>query len=186
MTDLRWGILSTGRIARTFATALLGADGNRLAAVASRDGAKAAEFADAFPGTASHGSYESLLGDPGVDAVYVATPHPQHAEWTLRALQAGKAVLCEKPLGLNHAEVMAMQDAAAARGRFLMEAFMYRIHPQTDAFMRLVRDGAIGEVRHLEASFGYHAPFDAASRLFANDLAGGGIMDVGCYPLSAA
>jgi predicted dehydrogenase/aryl-alcohol dehydrogenase-like predicted oxidoreductase len=186
MTDLRWGILSTGRIARTFATALQSADGNRLAAVASRDGAKAAEFADAFPGTASYGSYESLLADPGVDAVYVATPHPQHAEWTLRALHAGKAVLCEKPLGLNHAEVMAMQDAAATHGRFLMEAFMYRIHPQTEAFMRLIRDGAIGEVRHIEASFGYHAPFDGGSRLFANALAGGGIMDVGCYPLSAA
>jgi len=186
MTDLRWAILSTGRIARTFAEALSGSQGNRLVAVASRDAAKAERFAADFPGTAHHSSYESLLADSGVDAVYVATPHPQHAEWTLRALRAGKAVLCEKPQGLNHAEVMAMQDTAAEHARFLMEAFMYRVHPQTEAFMRLIRDGAIGEVRHIEASFGYHAPFDAASRLFANDLAGGGIMDVGCYPLSAA
>jgi len=186
MSDLRWGILSTGTIARTLARALGAANGNRLTAVASRDASRAAEFAARYPGTRVHQSHEALLADPDVDAVYVATPHPQHAEWTLRALAAGKAVLCEKPLGINHAEVMAMQDAARAHGRFLMEAFMYRLHPQTEAWLDRVRNGAIGEVRHIEASFGYHAPFNAESRLFANDLAGGGIMDVGCYPVSAA
>jgi predicted dehydrogenase/aryl-alcohol dehydrogenase-like predicted oxidoreductase len=186
MTDLRWGIVSTGRIARAFATALGAAAGNRLVAVASREPAAARAFANDFPGITAHGSYAALIADPDVDAVYVATPHPQHAEWTLRALHAGKAVLCEKPLGMNHAEVMAMQDAAITGGRFLMEAFMYRVHPQTEALVRLVRDGAIGEVRHIESSFGYHARFDPASRLFANALGGGGILDVGCYPLSAA
>jgi predicted dehydrogenase/aryl-alcohol dehydrogenase-like predicted oxidoreductase len=186
MADLRWGILSTGRIARTFATALGPAAGNRLVAVASRDPAAAQAFANDFPGIAAHGNYAALIADADVDAIYVAPPHPEHAEWTLRALHAGKAVLCEKPLGMNHAEVMAMQDAAVTGGRFLMEAFMYRVHPQTETLVRLVRDGAIGEVRHIEASFGYHARFDAASRLFANALGGGGILDVGCYPLSAA
>jgi predicted dehydrogenase/aryl-alcohol dehydrogenase-like predicted oxidoreductase len=186
MAEFRWGILSTGRIAGTFANALRQAAGNRLVAVASRDAAAAARFAANHPGVRAFGDYARLLADPEVDAIYVATPHPQHAAWTLRALNAGKAVLCEKPLGLNHPEVMAMQDAAATARRFLMEAFMYRIHPQTAAYMALVRDGAIGEVRHIQASFGYHASFDAGSRLFANDLGGGGIMDVGCYPLSAA
>ncbi|MBX3705915.1 MAG: aldo/keto reductase [Pseudomonadales bacterium] len=186
MADLRWGILSTGTIAATFANALASARGNRLVAVASRDAAAAQRFTSALPGVRAHAGYPALLADDEVDAVYVATPHPQHARWALAALRAGKAVLCEKPLGLNHAEVMALQDAAQGAGRFLMEAFMYRVHPQTEAWLALARDGTIGEVRHIEASFGYHAPFDAASRLFANDLAGGGIMDVGCYPLSAA
>ncbi|MGA1370947.1 MAG: aldo/keto reductase [Pseudomonadales bacterium] len=186
MTDINWGILSTGTIAHTFARALLRSTGNRLAAVASRDPDRAAHFSAAYPGAVAHANYEALLADPAVEAVYIATPHPQHAQWVLAALSAGKAVLCEKPLGLNHAEVMAMQDAATEHGRFLMEAFMYRIHPQTAAWLGLVRDGAIGAVRHISASFGFHAPFDASSRLFANDLAGGGILDVGCYPLSAA
>jgi len=186
MAELCWGILSTGRIAGTFATALSAAAGNRLVAVASRHPDSAAAFAADYPGARAYPRYDELLADAAVDAVYVATPHPQHATWTLRALAAGKAVLCEKPLGLNHAEVMAMQDAAAVNGRFLMEAFMYRIHPQTQTYLKLIRDGAIGEVRHIQASFGYHAPFDPDSRLFANELAGGGIMDVGCYPVSAA
>ncbi len=186
MTDLRWGILSTGTIAHTFARALARSTDNRLVAVASREQSRSADFGSSYPGTVAHESHDALLADPNVDAVYIATPHPQHAQWTLAALAARKAVLCEKPLGLNHAEVMAMQDAAIEHQRFLMEAFMYRVHPQTAAWLGLVRDGAIGDVRHIEASFGFQVPFDASSRLFANDLAGGGILDVGCYPLSAA
>jgi predicted dehydrogenase/aryl-alcohol dehydrogenase-like predicted oxidoreductase len=186
MQTLHWGILATGTIARTFADALMRTDSGRLAAVASRtlDGAR--EFAAHYADVTAHGDYQALLDDPTVHAVYIAAPHPAHAEWVLKAVRAGKAVLCEKPLGINHAEVMAMVDAAEQARVFLMEAFMYRCHPQTERLVALIRDGAIGEVRHLEARFGYHASFDPHSRLFANDLGGGGILDVGCYPVSAA
>lgn len=183
---LRWGILATGAIARTFARAAASSTKSELVAVASRDGARAESFAREHGGVRAHAGYDALLADPDVDAVYVATPHPQHADWTIRALEAGKHVLCEKPLGLNHAEVMAMVDAAEQSDRFLMEAFMYRCHPQTDAILHLLRDGAIGRICHVSAGFGFRAPVNPDSRLFASALGGGGIMDVGCYPVSAA
>ena len=181
----RWGILSTGRIARKLADAVVASESSALVAVGSRAQAAADAFAADY-GIRAHGSYEALLADPEVDVVYVATPHPQHAEWSIRALQAGKAVLCEKPLGVNHPEVMAMVEAATVQDRFLMEAFMYRAHPQTAKVVALVRDGAIGEVRQLNASHGFASPFNPASRLHSNELAGGGILDVGCYPVSMA
>ncbi len=183
---LRWGILATGAIAHTFARAAEQSSQNELVAVASRRPEQARAFAEAQPGTVAALSYEELLRTAEVDAVYIATPHPLHARWSIEALEAGKHVLCEKPLGLNHAEVMAMVDAARDAERFLMEAFMYRCHPQTHRLLELVRDGAIGELRHLTASFGFQVPEDPGSRLFANDLGGGGIMDVGCYPVSVA
>ena len=186
MAELRWGILATGYIAGAFADALAVARGNRLVAVASRDEASAAAFVAGRGAVRAVSGYQALLDADDVDAVYVAAPHPQHARWAIAALAAGKAVLCEKPLGVNHPEVMAILDAAQQHQRFLLEAFMYRCHPQTERLMALLADGAIGEVRHVEASFGYHAPFHADSRQFANALAGGGILDVGCYPVSAA
>ena len=181
---VRWGILATGRIAGTFADAIAASDTAVLAAVGSRTQDAAERFVRDRAGATPHGSYEALLGDADVDAVYVATPHPKHAEWTIRALEAGKAVLCEKPMGVNHAQVMAMVEAAREHDAFLMEAFMYRTHPMTERVVELVREGAIGEVRHIDASFGFAAPFSADSRLYRNDLAGGGIMDVGCYAVS--
>lgn len=185
---LRWGILATGRIAASLADALTLSTRSRLTAIASRDEARAKAFAADYPDLRlrAHGSYQALLDDPDVDVVYVATPHPEHAQWTLRALEAGKHVLVEKPMGVNHAQAMAMVDAAQQTGRFLMEAFMYRCHPQTLKLVDLVRSGEIGEVRHVDAKFGYHAPFAPESRLFANVLGGGGILDVGCYPVSMA
>ena len=182
----RWGLLATGRIAGKLADALQDSETAELAAVGSRTQAGADRFAARHPGVAAHGSYEALLADASVDVVYVSTPHPQHAEWTIKALEAGKAVLCEKPMGVNHPEAMAMVETAAFHQRFLMEAFMYRAHPQTAKVVELVRDGAIGEVRQLDASHGFAAPFDPASRLHSNELAGGGILDVGCYPVSFA
>ncbi len=179
-----WGILGTGRIARTFAKALQESKHNTLVAVGSRTDESAAKFVAKFEGVTPHASYQALLIDPAVDTIYISTPHPQHVEWTIRALQAGKAVLGEKPLGVNHAEAMAMVDCAELTQRFLMEAFMYRLHPQTERLIALIRDGAIGEVRHVQASFGFQAPYEPTSRLFANALAGGGVMDVGCYPVS--
>ncbi len=186
---LRWGVAATGNIARTFATALAGSQTSELRAVGSRSAERAAGFAAEFS-TPGHEvaslSYDELIAHPDLDAIYVATPHPQHADWVLRALRAGKHVLCEKPLGVNHPEVMAMVDAAADADRFLMEAFMYRCHPQTHRLQALLADGSIGRVRQIRASFGFGAPPNPESRLFAPDMAGGGIMDVGCYPVSMA
>ncbi len=183
---LNWGILATGRIAHALAGAITTTPGNRLAAVASRDLSHAKVFADQYAPATAHGSYDALLADPNVDVIYVATPHPLHAQWTIKALAAGKHVLCEKPLGVNAAEVMAMTHAAAVHRRFLMEAFMYRCHPQTRIVRELIASGAIGEIRHISANFGYQTSVDAVSRLFANALGGGGILDVGCYPVSLA
>ena len=121
----------TGRIAGIFSRGVLASQTGRLAAVGSRAQATADRFAREYRVARAHGSYEALLADPGVQAVYVATPHPHHAEWTMRAAQAGKHVLCEKPLTLNHAQAVTVVEAARAAGVLLMEAFMYRCHPQT-------------------------------------------------------
>ncbi len=183
---LRWGILGAGGIARNFTKGVAHSKTGAVVAVGSRSHRKADAFADEFAIPRRHGSYESLLADPQVDAVYIATPHPMHAEWTIKAAEAGKHILCEKPIGINHAEAMAMIEAAIAHDVFLMEAFMYRCHPQTHRLIELVRDGAVGEVRVIQATFSFHAGFDPEGRLFANHLAGGGILDVGGYPVSAS
>ena len=181
---LRWGILSTGRIAGIFAQGLARAENGRLVAVGSRTQANADKFAAANGNPRAHGSYEALLADPEVEAVYIAVPHPQHVEWAVRAAEAGKHILCEKPIGLNYAEAMVMAEAARANNVLLMEAFMYRCHPQTAKIVELVRSGAIGEVKLVQATFGFNAGFNAESRLWANALGGGGILDVGCYAVS--
>ncbi|HTL51425.1 MAG TPA: Gfo/Idh/MocA family oxidoreductase, partial [Planctomycetota bacterium] len=183
---LRWGILSTGNIAKKFAQGAARSKASVLTAVGSRDVTKAQAFAKEFNIPTAHGSYEALLADKNVDAVYIATPHPLHAEWAIKAADAGKHILCEKPITLNHADTMTVIEAARRNDVFLMEAFMYRCNPQTKKLVELVKEKAVGEVRMIRASFGFHAGFNAESRLFANKLAGGGIMDVGCYPVSAA
>lgn len=183
-TPLRWGILGTGYIARTFARALGGTEAGRLVAVGSRGGETAARFAQEWGGIRSHASYVDLVRDPDVEAVYVATPHPTHAEWAIAAAQAGKHVLCEKPLTLDLADSQRVIAAARAAGVTLMEAFMYRCHPQTAKVVELVRDGALGRVGLVQAAFGFHCDFQPGHRLFANALGGGGILDVGGYPLS--
>jgi predicted dehydrogenase/aryl-alcohol dehydrogenase-like predicted oxidoreductase len=185
MSDkLQWGIIGTGRIAATFARALSGSRTGAARAVASRSADTAAAFAAEHNLDRHYAGYEALLADRDVEAVYISTPHPMHAEWAIRAAEAGKHVLCEKPLALNHAEAMAIVEAAAAHEVFLMEAFMYRCHPQTARLVELLRAGAIGKVRMLQATFSFHAAFDPASRLFNNQLGGGGILDVGCYVVS--
>ncbi|MDH2444898.1 aldo/keto reductase [Amnibacterium sp. CER49] len=184
--QLRWGILGTGRIAHTFAAALGETDTGVLTAVASRRQADADRFGDEFAVPSRHGSYESLLADPEVDAVYIAPPHPLHAEWAIRAAEAGKHILCEKPLTLNHPTSMAVVQAAQRNDVFLMEAFMYRCHPQTQRLVDLIRDGAIGQVRLIEATFSFRAPSAPGSRLYSSALGGGGILDVGGYCTSMA
>ncbi|MCW5547470.1 MAG: aldo/keto reductase [Opitutaceae bacterium] len=185
-TPFGWGILATGRIAGIFAQGVARSQHSRLVAVGSRTPASAERFAKEFGVPRAHGSYEALLADPEVQAVYIAVPHPQHVEWAVKAAEAGKHILCEKPIGLNRAEAMVMAEAAREHGVLLMEAFMYRCHPQTAKIVELVRSGALGEVKLVQASFGFNAPFNAASRLWANAAGGGGILDVGCYPVSLA
>ncbi|MFH1023712.1 MAG: aldo/keto reductase [Planctomycetota bacterium] len=183
---LGWGILGTGRIAGVFAKGVTASKTGRLVAVGSRSDEKARKFAAEFSVPKAHGSYEALLADPEIQAVYIATPHSRHAEWAVKAAEAGKHVLCEKPLAVSHAEAMQIVEAAGRYGVMLMEAFMYRCHPQTARLVALLREKAVGEVLFLHASFGFRAAFNPAARLFANALAGGGILDVGCYPVSMA
>lgn len=185
---LRWGILSTGRIAGIFARGVAVSASGRVVAVGSRAAAGAGRFAGehGIEARHAHASYEALLADPEVEAVYIATPHPEHRAWAIRAAEAGKHVLCEKPAALNHADAAAMIAAARRADVLFMEAFMYRCHPQTAKIAALIRDGAIGPVRQVRASFGAYCEFDAASRLWNRGLGGGGILDIGCYPVSFA
>lgn len=187
MTKLRWGIIGPGSIANNFAAGLAQSDSGRLLAIASRDAARRADFGDrhGVEEAKRYDSYEALVADPEVDAVHIATPHPFHAEQALLAIRAGKAVTVEKPMGLNLAEVTALVEAARQERVFLMEAYMYRCHPQIARMAELLQGGAVGTIRHIRATFGFAARFDPASRLFARELAGGGILDVGGYPVSA-
>jgi predicted dehydrogenase len=186
MTKLRWGILGTGAIAHKFARGILRSETGDLAAVGSRTLAKAREFAKLHQAPNAHGTYEALLADPTVDIVYVATPHPHHREWTIRAAQAKKHILCEKPLALHHDEAVEMLQAIWENSVFFMEAYMYRCHPQIARMLELIRSGAIGEVRTITARFSFRATYDLESRLFSRSLGGGGILDVGGYCTSMA
>ncbi len=182
---LRWGIIGAGRIAGALAGAVKHGQTGELRAIGSRAQASADEFARKFDIPKAYSSYEALLADPDVDIVYVATPHTLHPQWAIRALEAGKHVLSEKPMSLNQWHSMAVIETARRSGKFLMEAFMYRCHPQTKKLLDLIREGVIGEVRMIRASFGFDASKAAAdSRLMCNALGGGGILDVGCYPVS--
>jgi len=184
--SLQWGIVGTGAIAKTFARELPFSATGRLVAVASRSKETASAFASAFGDIRAYAAYPQMLEDPQVDAVYISTPHPSHAEWAIAALKAGKHVLCEKPLGMNLAEVTAIIEEAARQKRFLLEAFMYRCHPRTARIVEIVKSGTIGKVLMIDASFSFSAAFDPASRIFNQALGGGGILDVGCYAMSVA
>ena len=143
---LRWGIIGTGNIARSFAEGLRTSKTGKLLAVASRSQAKADNFARELGAQRAYASYEALLADPDVEAVYISTPHPHHAEWAIKSAEAKKHILCEKPIALNSGEAMAIIEAAIANDVFLMEAFMYRCHPQTQKLVELLREKAIGEI----------------------------------------
>ena len=181
---LNWGIMTTGLIARKFATDLRQSRTGRLAAVGARKLADAEKFAADFGGARAHGSYAALLADRAIDAVYLGTPHPWHAEWAIRAAAAGKHILCEKPLTLRRADTERVIAAARQHSVLLMEAFMYRLHPQTRKLVELVRSGAIGELRLIRASFNVLVNFDPEHRMFKRELGGGAILDLGCYPVS--
>ena len=185
---IRWGIIGPGSIANNYADGLAQSTSGKLTAIASRDAAKRASFGDkyAIPAAKRYDTYAALMADPDVDAVYVATPHPWHAELSIAALRAGKHVLCEKPAGMNAAEVTAVTEVAAQQGRFFMEAFMYRCHPQIARVLEIIASGEIGKLQHIKTHFGFNAPYKPGSRLYEPALGGGGILDVGGYPASLA
>ncbi|MHA7887052.1 Gfo/Idh/MocA family protein [Roseicyclus sp.] len=184
MTDhIRWGILGASGFARKITgPALNEARRSRLAAVATRDPARAAPFAEIAPGLTVHDSYEALLADPGIDAVYIPLPNALHVEWSIRAAEAGKAVLCEKPIALHAAEFDRLIAAREATGQLIAEAWMPAHHPQWTMARDLVAAGALGRLRTVTGHFCYGLHDPANIRLSA-DLAGGALRDVGVYPI---
>ncbi|HWZ57638.1 MAG TPA: Gfo/Idh/MocA family oxidoreductase [Gemmatimonadaceae bacterium] len=177
---MRWGLLSTARINDRIIAAAGESDRATIVAVGSRDAARAADYARAKGIPRAHGTYEALLDDPGVDAVYISLPNGLHHAWSVKALAAGKHVLCEKPYSRRPVDVEEAYALAAAGGRILMEAFMYRHHPQIQRVVDLVRGGAIGRLRAVTSTFTFllRNPGDARLR---PELDGGALMDVGCY-----
>jgi len=181
-----WGILGCGQIAGKFAQSIQGVSDAILYAVASRSEEKARLFGQQHKAVQYYGSYEEMINDKEVDAVYVATPHNMHFDHAMMSIMAGKAVLCEKPLTVNASETKALIDAARREKTFLMEAFWTRFLPSTRKLLELIDSGIIGECRLLQADFGYNLPFDAEHRSYNPDLAGGALLDVGIYPINLA
>ena len=182
---VRWGILSTGNINRKVIPGAHASPKVDLVAVASRDQARADEYAKTWEIPRAFGSYDALLADPGVEAVYISLPNSMHCEWSIKALEAGKHVLCEKPLSRHTSEVTAAFDAADRAGRLLSEAFMYRHNPQTKRAKQLVDEGAIGELRLIRSAFSY-ALYDDNNIRLQPALDGGALMDIGCYNVSGS
>lgn len=181
-----WGILGTGGIAHAFATALMETPGAKLAAVGSRSIDSAKNFGREFGSPAAYGSYQELCDAPGVDIIYIGTPHPMHAENAIMALGGGKAVLCEKPFAMNLREAGKVVALAREKKLFLMEAMWTRYMPALAELRRIVASGEIGAPRQLQADFGFVAPVDPAHRVNNRELGGGALLDLGIYPLSIA
>jgi D-xylose 1-dehydrogenase (NADP+, D-xylono-1,5-lactone-forming) len=182
---VRWGIVSTANINRYVIPAARASDKAELIAVASRDQERADVYAREWDIEQAYGSYEALLEDPDVEAVYISLPNSTHIEWSIRCLEAGKHVLCEKPLDRRPEEVERAFDAAEREGRLLMEAFMYRHNPQTRQLVELVRTGAVGELRLIRSAFSFSV-YDPANIRLRPELDGGSLMDVGCYCVSGS
>jgi D-xylose 1-dehydrogenase (NADP+, D-xylono-1,5-lactone-forming) len=184
-SPVKWGIVSTADINRKVIPGAHASDKVDLVAVASRDQARADAYARDWEIPRAYGAYDSLLADPEIEAVYISLPNTMHAEWSIRALEAGKHVLCEKPFTRHPEEVTAAFDTAARTGRLLSEAFMYRHNPQTKRLAELVAGGAIGELRLIRAAFSYGL-YDLGNIRLHTDLEGGALMDVGCYCVSGS
>jgi predicted dehydrogenase len=180
---IRWGVAGTGGIAQRFGEAMTMVEGGQIVAVASRSDEGSQVYGERFGVARRHGSYEALAGDPEVDAVYVATPNHRHEPDTLAFLAAGKHVLCEKPLALDSAQAARMVEVARERGLFLMEAIWSRFLPAYRILADLLVERRIGDIRLVEASFGFAMPVDPAHRLFDPALGGGALLDLGVYPL---
>lgn len=188
MTSTKWGIIGPGSIAHNFADGLREAKSGELLAIGSHSAERRAEFGDEYniASDKRYDNYEALVADPDIDAIYVSTPHPWHANLAILAMRAGKAVLVEKPAGMCSAEVIAITEIATQENVFFMEAFMYRCHPQIARVLEIIKSGEIGEINHIKTHFGFHAPYNPKSRLYDAELGGGGILDVGGYPASLA
>jgi predicted dehydrogenase len=182
---LRWGLLSTARINRRLIPAIRAARGHSLRAVASRDLDRARQYAREWKIPAAYGSYEELLADPEIDVIYNPLPNHLHAEWSIHAAQAGKHVLCEKPLALTAEEIDAMIAAAREHQVIIAEAFMYRHHPRTQKIQEWIQSGAIGEVSHIDAAYTIQLGRPDNYR-WQPEAGGGCLWDIGCYPVSYA
>ncbi len=182
---MKWGLVSTADINRKVIPGAHASDKVELLAVASREQARADAYAREWEIPRAYGSYEALLADPDVEAVYISLPNTLHVEWSIKALEAGKHVLCEKPFTRHPEEVDAAFDVAARADRLLSEAFMYRHNPQTKKLAELVADGAIGELRLIRSAFSYSL-YDSENIRLRTDLEGGALMDVGCYCVSGS
>lgn len=180
---LKWGLLSTARINRALIPGIRASKRSQLVAVGSRDLKKAQEFAQEWDIPRTHGSYEDLLADAEVDAIYNPLPNHLHAEWTIKALNAGKHVLLEKPMALSVSEVRAIAKAAQNNKKIVTEAFMYRHHPQTLKVQELIASGVIGKVLFIQGNFTFSLGRPADIR-WNPDFGGGSIWDIGCYPIS--
>ena len=178
---IRWGVISTANIGKgRVIPAIQQSSNGRVTAVASRSLEKARAFADGLGIPTAYGSYEELIASPEIDAIYIPVPNSEHAQWSIRCAEAGKPTLCEKPLASNAAEAQGMVDAFAQRKVLFAEAFMYRFHPQTERVKQMITDGAVGEIRAMQASFNFVARKEDDIRL-NKALVGGSLMDVGCY-----
>ncbi len=184
---INWGVLGCAGIAeKAFIPAVRNSHNGILTAIASRDEARAADWARRFGFQRSHRTYQELVDDPAIDAVYNPLPNDLHAEWSIRALCAGKHVLCEKPLALNAAEARAMIQAAETSAVLLMEGFMYKFHPQIGKTLELIRSGAIGEPRSVHSSFTFRFRREGSDYRWSPAQGGGALYDVGCYTISIA
>jgi predicted dehydrogenase len=181
---LRWGILGTGNIARQFAAGVRDGTRGTLVAVGSRSMESAGAFAQQFVVPTALGSYDAVIESPDVDAIYISLPNTLHCEWTIRALRAGKHVLCEKPLACGEADAVRMFSESRDAGRVLVEAYMYRAHPQTRAVLEVLASGAIGELKHVRTNFCFKVRNTENNIRFDPSLCGGALMDVGGYCLS--
>ncbi|MBS1811726.1 MAG: Gfo/Idh/MocA family oxidoreductase [Acidobacteria bacterium] len=185
MSKVKWGVLSTSNFAQTkVIPAMLKAEHTELVAIASRDLAKAQATADKFGLPKAYGSYEELLADPDIQVIYNPMPNHQHVPWSIKALEAGKHVLCEKPIGLSSADAQLLLDASRHYPHLkIMEAFMYRLHPQWVRAKQIVQEGGIGELRTIQSFFSYFNR-DGNNIRNKSDIGGGGLMDIGCYNIS--
>lgn len=186
MKTIKWGIMGTGFIASTFATALTAMEHTELAAVASRDIDRAKEFAERFRTSKAYGSYEELAKDPEIDVIYIATPHTEHKANATLCITNKKAVLCEKPFTLNQKDTQALITLAREYDVFLMEAMWTKFLPVTKTVKQWIKEKKIGEVKCLQVSFGFHLDFDPNHRLYNPALGGGALLDLGVYPITYA
>ena len=184
---VNWGILGCAGIAeKAFIPAVLKSRNGTLAGIASRDEARAQDWAHRFGILKAHKTYQELVDDPAIDAVYNPLPNDLHAEWSIRAIRAGKHVLCEKPMAMNAAEVRAMIQAADSHGVLLMEGFMYKFHPQIAKMLEVILTGSVGEVRSVHSSFTFQFERGRSDYRWSPSQGGGALYDVGCYTISIA